>query len=92
MTRLPGSIDIGKLKRKSVSLHWELMFTRSLYATADMAAQHALLTQVARLVDAGQLRSTRGEHLGTINAANLRRAHALLESGRALGKLVLEGF
>lgn len=88
----PGSIDIGLLKVKAVSLHWELMFTRSLFQTADMVRQHALLTEVAQLVDAGTLRTTLGEHLGAINAANLRKAHAMLESGRARGKLVLEGF
>lgn len=88
----PGSIDITLLKRKSVSLHWELMFTRSLFETADMIEQHQLLTEVAKLVDQGHLRTTRGEHFGTINAANLRRAHALLESGKAVGKVVLSGF
>jgi zinc-binding alcohol dehydrogenase family protein len=87
-----GSIDIGRLKGKSASLHWELMFTRSLHETPDMIEQHRLLTEVAALVDAGQLRSTRGEHFGAINAANLKRAHALLESGKAKGKIVLEGF
>jgi len=89
---VPGSIDIGLLKRKSVSLHWELMFTRSLFQTADMVAQHALLTEVARLIDAGTLRTTLGEHFGAINAGNLRRAHSLIESGRTRGKVVLEGF
>jgi zinc-binding alcohol dehydrogenase family protein len=88
----PGTIDITLLKRKAVSLHWELMFTRSLFETPDMVEQHHLLTEVARLVDTGELRTTLGEHLGAINAANLRRAHALLESGQARGKLVLEGF
>ncbi|MBY0465194.1 MAG: zinc-binding dehydrogenase, partial [Burkholderiales bacterium] len=87
-----GSIDIGKLKRKSVSLHWELMFTRSLFETADMIEQHKLLTEVAQLVDAGTLRSTKGEHFGAITADNLKRAHALMESGQAKGKVVLEGF
>ena len=87
-----GTIEINALKRKSVSLHWELMFTRSLFTTADMIDQHRLLTEVARLVDAGELRSTLGEHFGTINAVNLQRAHALLESGKAKGKIVLEGF
>jgi zinc-binding alcohol dehydrogenase family protein len=88
----PGSIDISALKRKSVSLHWELMFTRSLFQTPDMVRQHELLADVARLVDAGTLRTTLGEHGGLINAANLRQAHALLESGRSRGKVVLEGF
>lgn len=88
----PGRIDIGLLKRKSVSLHWELMFTRSLYETPDMAEQNLLLTKVAHLVDTGRLRSTRGEHFGAINATNLKRAHAFLESGRARGKVVLQGF
>ena len=88
----PLPIDVRLLKRKSVSLHWELMFTRSLYATADMIAQHELLNEAAQLVDAGVLRSTVAEHYGAINATNLQRAHALLESGTARGKIVLEGF
>jgi len=85
-------LDIMQLKRKSLSLHWELMFTRSLFETADMIEQHRLLDRVAELVDAGTLRTTLGEHFGSINAVNLRRAHALLESGTAKGKIVLEGF
>ena len=88
----PGPIDIGQLKRKSLSLHWELMFTRSLFETADMIAQHRLLDEVAELVDAGVIRTTVGEHFGSINAENLKRAHALVESGRSKGKIVLEGF
>jgi zinc-binding alcohol dehydrogenase family protein len=85
-------IDVMKLKRKSVSLHWEFMFTRSLFQTSDMLAQHRLLTEVAALIDAGVIRSTLGQHFGNINAGNLKRAHALLESGKARGKIVLEGF
>lgn len=87
-----GPLDARPLKRKSLSLHWELMFTRSLFATPDMIEQHRLLGRVAQLVDAGRLRTTLGERYGRIDAANLRRAHALLESGTARGKVVLEGF
>lgn len=85
-------LDVMQLKRKSLSLHWELMFTRSLFHTADMHRQHDLLSRVADLVDAGRVRSTLAQHFGTINAANLRRAHAQIESGTTLGKIVLEGF
>ncbi|MET0264086.1 MAG: zinc-binding alcohol dehydrogenase family protein [Duganella sp.] len=88
----PAAIDVRLLKRKSVSLHWEFMFTRSMFQTEDMIAQHQLLNEVAQLVDAGTLQTTLGEHFGAINAANLKRAHALLESNRAKGKIVLEGF
>jgi len=88
----PDGLDVMPLKRKSLSLHWELMFTRSLYETPDMIEQHHLLNRVADLIDQGVLKTTLGEHFGTINAENLRRAHALLESGKATGKLVLEGF
>lgn len=88
----PAALDIRLLKRKSVSLHWEFMFTRPVFATEDMAAQGRLLAELAGLVDAGLVRTTVGEHFGTINAANLKRAHALLESGKARGKIVLEGF
>ena len=87
-----GSIDIAALKSKSVSLHWELMFTRSLFTTIDLIEQHKLLVEVARLVDASELRTTLGEHFGRINAANLKRAHAFVESGKVRGKIVLEGF
>lgn len=86
------TLDVMPLKNKSLSLHWELMFTRSLHQTADMQAQGDLLAEVARLVDAGALRSTLTESFGRIDVANLKRAHALLESGRAKGKIVLEGF
>lgn len=85
-------LNIMKLKGKSISLHWELMFTRSLFQTDDMIAQHRLLNEVAALVDEGVIRTTLGEHLGSINAANLKRAHAHIESGKARGKVVLEGF
>jgi NADPH2:quinone reductase len=88
----PGVVDIAPFKRKSVSTHWEFMFTRPVFATADIDAQGALLDAVARLVDAGVLKTTLGEHFGAIDAANLRRAHALIERGEARGKIVLEGF
>jgi NADPH:quinone reductase-like Zn-dependent oxidoreductase len=88
----PESLDVMPLKRKSLSLHWELMFTRSLYETPDMIEQHHLLNRVSDLIDQGILKTTVGEHFGAINAANMRRAHALVESGKARGKLVLEGF
>ena len=86
------ALDVVPLKRKSLSLHWELMFTRPLFGTPDLAAQGALLAEVAALADAGRLRSTLTATLGPIDAAHLRRAHALLESGTAIGKVVLEGF
>ncbi|UMZ12800.1 zinc-binding alcohol dehydrogenase family protein [Pseudomonas sp. MPFS] len=88
----PQSFDVTKLKRKSLSLHWEFMYTRSLFETPDMQQQHVILTRIAELIDAGTLKTTVGEHFGRIDAANLRRAHALLESGKAKGKIVLEGF
>jgi zinc-binding alcohol dehydrogenase family protein len=88
----PAKLDASALKRKSISLHWEFMFTRSMYQTADMLKQHELLDRVATLIDQGVIMTTVGEHFGTINAENLRKAHALIESNKAIGKLVLEGF
>ncbi|BAP41787.1 zinc-binding dehydrogenase family oxidoreductase [Pseudomonas sp. StFLB209] len=88
----PDNLDIKKLKRKSLSLHWEFMYTRSMFQTDDMLEQHKLLERVAQLIDLGTLKTTFGEHFGAINAENLRRAQALLESGKAKGKIVLEGF
>lgn len=88
----PKTLDINPFKGKAVSVHWELMFTRSTYQTPDMIAQHKALDDVASLVDEGVLVTTLGKELSPINAANLRRAHELLESGRSIGKVVLHGW
>ncbi|MBV8650144.1 MAG: zinc-binding alcohol dehydrogenase family protein [Alphaproteobacteria bacterium] len=88
----PATLDITPFKRKSLSVHWEAMFARSMFETDDMIAQHHLLNEVASLIDAGVLRTTLSERLSPINAANLKKAHALIESGKAKGKVVLEGF
>jgi NADPH:quinone reductase len=85
-------LEITELKPKSISLHWEFMFTRSRFQTADMGAQGRLLTEVGALMDAGRIRTTLQTYLGQITAENMKRAHALIESGRAIGKIVLAGF
>ena len=84
--------DLFVFRPKSVSIHHELMFTRPLFQTADMDAQHRLLNEVAALVDSGRVRSTMRENFGRIDPANLMRAMAFLKSGRAIGKIVLAGF
>jgi zinc-binding alcohol dehydrogenase family protein len=88
----PAEFNVSVFKGKAVSVHWESMFTRSSFQTPDMVGQHRLLNDVADLIDKGVLRTTLDQTLGTINAANLRRAHALLESGKSRGKIVLEGW
>lgn len=85
-------LDLMKLKQKSLSVHWEFMFTRPMFKTADMAVQHELLTEVAGLIDQGTLKSTMGEHYGAISAANLERAHQAMKTEHTVGKVVLEGF
>lgn len=85
-------LNISLMKQKSLSLHWEFMFTRAMFKTADMIAQHTLLTELASLVDNGVIRSTLGQHLGPINPENLEKAHQLLRSEHTRGKLVLAGF
>jgi len=88
----PPSVDISAFKKKSVSVHWESMFTRSLFQTADMEEQGKLLSKVAGLVDQGMIRTTMTERLSPINAENLKQAHAQIEKGTMIGKLVLEEF
>ena len=88
----PKALDVSLLKRKAVSLHWESMFTRAIFNTPDMIAQHHLLNEVAALVDAGDIVTTATKELAPINAANLKAAHALVESGRMIGKVVLAGW
>jgi len=87
-----ATLDPAPFKSKSVSIRLESMFTRPVYGTEDMDAQHALLDEVARLVDAGRIRTTLAERMTPIDAANLRRAHGLLEAGWTQGKIVVEGF
>jgi zinc-binding alcohol dehydrogenase family protein len=84
--------SIAPFKPKSITVSWEMMFTRSLFQTADMDAQHRLLKEVSELVDAGVLHTTLTHVGGPLTAANLRRAHERIETGRAIGKTVLEGF
>jgi len=85
-------LEITKLKPKSIAMHWEFMFTRSRFQTADMNEQGRLLTEVGGLMDAGRIRTTLQINLGQITAENMKRAHALVESGRTIGKIVLARF
>lgn len=86
----PAEVDL--LKQKSASLHWEFMFTRSMFKTPDMIRQHHLLNEIARLVDAGIIHTTASQLLAPITAEHLRQAHATLEAGRTTGKIVLQGW
>lgn len=88
----PAELDVLGFKRKAISIHWELMFTRSIFGTPDMAEQGRVLSAIADLVDAGRLRTTLTQTLSPINAENLKTAHALIETNTARGKIVLEGF
>jgi zinc-binding alcohol dehydrogenase family protein len=86
------AVDLNLLKNKSATFVWELMYTRSMYQTEDMIEQHHILNRIARLVDQEVLESTLNETLSPINAANLRLAHAQLETGTSIGKIVLSGW
>jgi NADPH2:quinone reductase len=88
----PKTLDAKVLKRKAASLHWELMFTRPVFGTPDMIAQHRLLNDVSAMVDDGLIVTTLAKEFTPINAANLRQAHGLIESGRSIGKVVLHGW
>jgi NADPH:quinone reductase len=88
----PEMLDINQFKRKSVSVHWEFMFTRSLFNTADIGQQGQLLNEVSRLVDDGVLHTTLTERYSPIDATNLKQVHRLIESSKTRGKIVLEGF
>lgn len=88
----PADFSIMPFKQKAVSIHWEFMFTRSMFETSDIETQSTLLNELAGLVDSGRVRSTATNVAGKINAATLKQVHAQIESGTALGKIVLEGF
>ncbi|MDP3267422.1 MAG: zinc-binding alcohol dehydrogenase family protein [Legionella sp.] len=88
----PEHVDIKLFKLKSISIHWEMVYTRSMYKTPDMIRQQEILTELARLVDEGIIKTTSAGHVGLINAENLIKAHAQIESGLTRGKIVLSNF
>ena len=88
----PKTLDAMPLKRKAVSIHWEFMFARPMFATPDMIAQHKLLNEISAMIDGGLIVTTAATALSPINAANLKKAHAQIESGTTIGKVVLEGW
>jgi NADPH:quinone reductase len=92
IVRTTRPVDLSILHDKSIAVCLEGMFTRSTFQTADMEAQHLLLNEAAGLVEAGVLKGTMTQNLGKINAANLKRAHKLLEEGHVIGKLVMDGW
>jgi NADPH:quinone reductase len=87
-----ADLDVSLLKSKSAGFIWEFMFTRSMFQTPDMEQQHVLLSEIARMIDQGILRTTVQKVLSPINADTLREAHALIESGATIGKIVLKDF
>lgn len=84
--------EVTAMKMKSLSLHWEFMFTRAMFQTDDMIEQHHLLNNIAKMIEDGTLKTTLGKHYGAINATNLKRAQADIATHTAIGKIVLEGF
>ncbi|KGK30863.1 zinc-binding alcohol dehydrogenase family protein [Cellulophaga baltica] len=88
----PKSFNVMPFKHKAVSTHIEFMFARSMFQTEDMIEQNNILNEVSKLIDNGTIKTTLGENFGTINAEHMRKAHAFLETGKAKGKIVLEGF
>lgn len=88
----PESLDIRAGKPKALSFSWEFMFTRSMFQTDDIEKQHQLLNRVSEMLDSGALQSTVTQNLGKITVETLKKAHEHQESGRAIGKTVLEGF
>lgn len=85
-------VNLRLLFSKSVSFNWEMMFTRSLFQTLDMLKQHHLLQNISTLVDQGIIQTTLTKRIEKINAKNLKEAHQILESGKMMGKIVLENF
>ena len=88
----PQTFDFNAGKRKALSFSWEFMFTRSMFQTDDMEKQHELLNRVSAMIDDGSLISTMTNNLGKMSISTLKEAHKLQESGRVIGKNVLEGF
>jgi NADPH:quinone reductase-like Zn-dependent oxidoreductase len=89
-TTQPVNLDL--LKTKSATFVWEFMFTRSMFQTHDMAVQGEILGKISQLIDSNSIKTTLNQVLSPINADNLRKAHALIEAGNTIGKIVLSGW
>ena len=81
--------DLNLLKAKSITLVWEMMFTRSMFQTNDLVKQHELLNKLALMVENGDIRHTLTQHLNPINVDTITRAHQVIERGKMQGKLVI---
>lgn len=92
LIEVPPTVDAAPIMRKAVSLHWESMFTRSMFGTPDMIEQHKLLNEISAMIDRGDIVTTAAIEFSPINAANLKKAHAQIESGTTIGKVVLSGW
>ena len=88
----PENFIINPFKIKSISVHWESMFTRSTFQTKDMTRQGDILNKISKLIDDQRIKTTLGQNLGTINVEHVIQAHTMIESGHSIGKIVLEGF
>lgn len=85
-------LDLALAAQKSITIAWELMFTRSMFQTADMGEQGRILDEMGALLDTGRLACTLTERLTPICAATLQQAHAQLATRATIGKLVVEGW
>ncbi|MBX2833021.1 MAG: zinc-binding alcohol dehydrogenase family protein [Rhodospirillales bacterium] len=90
ITEAAQNHNVGLLKAKSASFSYESMFARSMFKTDDMIEQHKLLATVAQLVDDGVIKNTVNESFGPLTPQSLQKAHALLESGKAIGKITFD--
>ena len=88
----PENFVINPFKIKSISIHWESMFTRSTFQTRDISRQGDILNKISKLANDQRIKTTLGQNLGKINVENIVEAHRLIESGKSIGKIVLEGF
>lgn len=84
------NVNLRQLKGKSISFHWESMFTRSVFETEDMIAQHHILNKLAELLDNGTIQSTLKSTLNGLTVSNFKEAHKLLESGTTIGKIAIK--
>ncbi|AVF35944.1 zinc-binding alcohol dehydrogenase family protein [Rahnella sikkimica] len=82
-------LDMNKLKLKSAALHWELMYTRSMFNTPDIAQQGEILKQVAARVDEGKVTTTLSETLHGLTVESIEAAHAKVLDGHMQGKVVV---
>ena len=83
------SFDASPLMMKAASLHMEMVFSRIMHGAAPQR-QGDILGTIADLVVARKIQPIATTRLKGLTPATMKAAHELVETGRTIGKVVID--